>query len=405
LRGENIVSYRHLVSLAWALLFCIQPLGSVRSGEAGDDGLVVSVKSREEFISAVRAAKPGTKILLAPGTYAGGMSFQNLQGEAGKPVILGAADPKNPPVIDGGASGLHLTDPAYVELHDLIIAKSSGNGLNIDDGGSYDTPAHHVVLLRLVVRDTGSDGNHDGLKLSGLDNFSVEQCTVQRWGKRGSAIDMVGCHQGVIRACTILEGDAMANGIQMKGGSSDVSVSRCRFENAGGRAVNIGGSTGLPYFRPKAQGYEAKDITVSDCSFLGSMSPIAFVGVDGALVEHNTFYRPTRWLFRILQENQGEQFAPCRNGRFKNNLVVFRAEEIASAVNVGVKTSPETFEFAENFWYCEDRPERTQRIVQLPAAEKGGVYGQDPQFKDPAKGDIGTKAGSPAEKFGPQPKK
>lgn len=394
-------SYRYL-SLAGAILYCLLSPKTVLSS---DIAVTVNVKSREDLIQAVRAAKPGTKILLAPGTYEGGLSFLKLQGESGKPIILGATDPKNPPVIEGGASGVHLTDPAYVELHDLIIAKARGNGLNIDDGGSYDSPAHHLVLLRLVVRDCGSDGNHDGLKLSGLDDFSVEECTVQRWGKRGSAIDMVGCHQGVIRGCTIREGDANANGVQMKGGSSKITVSECRFENAGGRAVNIGGSTGLPYFRPKPQGYEAKDITVADCAFIGSMAPVAFVGVDGALVEHNTFYRPTRWLFRILQENQAEQFAPCRNGRFQNNLVVFRAEEIATAVNIGVKTSPETFEFAENFWYCEDRPERTQRIVQLPTAEKDGVYGQDPQFNDASKGDFGTKAGSPAKSFGPRPKK
>lgn len=86
-------------------------------------------------------------------------------------------------------------------------------------------------------------------------------------------------------------------------------------QNAGGRGLNIGGSTGTAYFRPKSQGYEAKDITVKDCTFLGSMSPIAFVGVDGAHVHHNTFYWPTRWLFRILQENQDPQFTPCRNVR------------------------------------------------------------------------------------------
>jgi len=82
--------------------------------------------------------------------------------------------------------------------------------------------------------------------------------------------------------------------------------------------------------------------------------------------------------------------------------VVFRAKEIASAINIGARTSPETFEFAANFWYCEDRPDRTQRIVQLPSAEKNGVYGQDPQFQDAAKGDLQTKAESPAGKFGPR---
>jgi hypothetical protein len=262
------------------------------------------------------------------------------------------------------------------------------------------------VLRRLVVRDIGSDANHDGLKLSGLDDFAIEDCTVERWGKRGSAIDMVGCHNGSLSGCTIREGDAMnANGVQMKGGSRDISLRQCRFENAGGRAVNIGGSTGLPYFRPKPQGYEAKDITVEDCTFLGSMAPIAFVGVDGALVHHNTFYRPTRWLLRILQENQDEKFTPCRNGRFENNIVAFRVGEVATAVNIGAGTSPETFEFAGNHWYCEDRPVLTQRLVQLPTVEKDGAFGEDPLFESAAKGNLELRSGSPAKSAGRRTKK
>jgi hypothetical protein len=69
-------------------------------------------------------------------------------------------------------------------------------------------------------------------------------------------------------------------------------------------------------------------------------------------------------------------------------------------VNVGGGTSPETFEFAGNFWYCEDRADRTERMVQLPTKEEDGTYGQDPQFQDAPKGDLGLKAGSPVKDAG-----
>ncbi len=365
----------------------------------------ITVKSRNELIQAVRNAKPGTNILISPGIYEGGLTFHNLQGEQGKPIQLAAADPKQPPVIRGGNSGLQLTDPLYVELRNLAITKAVANGLNIDDGGSYDSPARHVLLSGLVVRDIGSNRNHDGIKLSGVDDFRVENCTVERWGKTGSGIDMVGCHRGLITDCTFREGDKIfGNAVQMKGGSSELTVSRCRFDNAGGRAINIGGSTGLAYFRPQPQGYEAKDITVADCEFLGSMAPIAFVGVDGANVHHNTIYRPTRWVMRILQENQNEKFVPCRAGRFMNNIVVFRSDELASPVNIGAHTSPKSFNFAENFWYCLDRPDRTQRAAQLPTLEKNGTYGTNPEFRDAAKGNLRLTPGSPAKSFGPRPR-
>ena len=102
--------------------------------------------------------------------------------------------------------------------------------------------------------------------------------------------------------------------MQAKGGSADILVRACRFEHAGQRAVNLGGSTGLPFFRPEPQGFEARDITVEDCSFVGSLAPVAFVGVDGAVVRHNTIYRPRRWAFRILQETRGPDSCPAATG-------------------------------------------------------------------------------------------
>ena len=112
----------------------------------------------------------------------------------------------------------------------------------------------------MVVRDIGPTGNRDGIKLSGVDDFRVEGCTVERWGSGGSGIDMVGCHRGEIVGCTFRHGDTTGDsGVQAKGGSRDVVIRRCRFEHAGQRAVNLGGSTGLAFFRPKPEGYEARD--------------------------------------------------------------------------------------------------------------------------------------------------
>lgn len=387
----------------WVAAPMVFAIALAAAANAQDVSATVQVKTRDELQQAVSAARPGTKIVIAPGIYDGGLSFAGMEGTKDRPIILAAADPAQPPVIQGGNSCLRLSDPAYVELHNLVLAKGRENGLNIDDGGSIETPAHHIVLRGLAVRDIGSDRNHDGIKLSGLDDFRIEKCVVERWGKQGSGIDMVGCHRGVISHSTFREGDKVdANGVQMKGGSSDVTVRRCRFENAGGRAVNLGGNTGLPYFRPRPQGYEAKDLVVEDCTFIGSMAPLAFVGVDGAMVRHNTFYRPARWLMRILQENQDPKFAPCRNGAFTNNIIAFQSDELVSAVNVGPKTATETFQFANNFWYCIGAPDRTRSAVKLPTAESKGVYGQDPGFRDAAGGDLQLIADSPARHFGPR---
>lgn len=375
--------------------FCLAVLLGVHGAAAE----AITVRDADGLRRAVAQAKPGARILLAPGEYPGGFMFTNLRGKPGNPIVIAAADPKNPPVIRGGGEGMHLSGPAYVELHNLTFTGATGNGLNVDDGGSYDTPAHHILLRGLRVSDVGPRGNHDGLKLSGVDDFRVENVTLERIG--GQGVDMVGCHRGVIEGCTFRAFPEDAAGVQAKGGSAGIVIRRCRFENAGARAVNAGGSTGLEFFRPplRTEGdgphAEARDIRVEGCTFIGSDAPIAFVGVDGAVVRFNTIYRPRRWAIRILQETRAPGFVPSRNGVFTDNLIAFRSDEWSEGgVNVGSGTAPQTFAFARNFWFCLDNPARSR--PHLPTAETNGVYGKDPGFRDAERADLRPRPGSPA---------
>lgn len=241
------------------LLLCAALLAAVvaRAAELTD----IRVRDAAEFRAALAGAKPGTRLLLAGGAYGGGFQRTNLRGEPGRPVVIAAADPQNPPVFSNAKTGLQLSNPAHLELHGLVFEKLSDNGLNIDDGGSFaegDAGAHHVVLRGLIARDVGTTGNQDGIKLSGLRDFRVEGCTIERWGTGGgSAIDLVGCHRGVVIDCVIRHREPEppnCTGVQSKGGTSDIAILRNRFEHAGGRAVNIGGSTGRPFFRPPLAG-------------------------------------------------------------------------------------------------------------------------------------------------------
>jgi len=385
-----------LLSLIFSLSVLVASTSPVFSAES------VTVANSDQLAAALGNAKPGTHIVLQPGNYQGGIFAANVTGTEKQPIVVEAADVKRPPVILGGNVGLHLADCKYVEIKNLVIRSARGNGVNIDDGGTFATPSHHITLNGLTIEDIGPNGNRDGIKLSGVDDFVVKNCTVKRWGNRGSAIDMVGCHQGEIVGCTFQYGDETGNsGVQTKGGSRGIRIHHCRFNHAGQRAVNIGGNTDLEYFRPEPLGYEAKDITVSDCTFVGSISPIAFVGVDGASVRHNTFYRPTKWVFRILQESTSSRFFPCRNGRFEKNIVVFQFGKIRAAVNIGPGTQPKSFRSAGNYWYCDDNPSRSQLSISISNRQE--VFGVDPQFQNVKRGDFRLKSGSPARIIGPRP--
>lgn len=388
------------------LLFAFAPVTAASVAAPLAAPPIVRVRDAEGLRRAVAAARPGTRIEMAPGDYRGGFYFADLRGARGRPIIIAAADAKNPPVITG--DGLQISEATFVELHDLAFKGSTTNGLNIDDGGSYDTPSHHIVLRGLKITDIGPRGNHDGVKLSGVDDFRVENCRIENWGTgSGSGIDMVGCHRGVIEGNVFRHREAKdddatgGSGVQAKGGCRDITVRRNRFENAGARGINIGGSTGLEFFRPPLRmqvdepRYEARDIVVEGNVFIGSDAPVAFVGVDGARVRFNTIYRPRRWALRILQETVEPGFVPSRNGEFSDNVVAFRSDEwFEGGVNIGPDTAPETFRFARNFWHCLDDPARSRPT--LPTPEAGGVYGQNPLLRDAENGDLRLQPNSPA---------
>jgi hypothetical protein len=343
----------------------------------------VAVRDSEGLKSALAAAGPGTVIRLAPGEYQPRVYINGRSGAPGKPIVIEGADPKNPPVFKGGNEALHFISCAHLVIRGIAISGQTSNGLNIDDGSTPGS-AHHVLVENVSVSDVGPQGNHDGIKLSGLEDFEVRNCTFHGWG--GQGIDMVGCHRGLIEGCSFKgkQGFSGNTGVTTKGGSREVTVRRCAFDNAADRGVNAGGSTGDPFFRPLDAPYEAAEITVEGCTFLGGEAPIAFVGVDGAVFRYNTVYDPGKWICRILQERPEPRFTPSSNGLLERNIFVFKAARMGEVVNVGAGTKPETFVFKDNLWFAMDKPAASK--VRLPTAEQGGVHGVDPKLEAPEKG-------------------
>lgn len=366
-------------------------------------GRVVVVRDSVSLRRAAATVQPGDTIALEPGRYEGDVYIENLAGAPERPVVIAARDPQHPPIFQGGGECLHISRAQYLEIRDLVLERARHNGLNIDDGGRYESPSHHIVLKGITVRKVGPSGNCDGIKLSGITDFRVEGCTVEDWGDGGQGIDMVGCHRGLVVDCRLRFVDDKGMGVQAKGGCSRITVRQCRFERAGARAMQIGGSTGLQFFRPPlragAEHAEARDITVEGCEFIGSQAAISFVGVDGATARYNTIYRPTRWAIRILQETREPGFVPCRRGVFAHNIVVFYSDGwYEGGINIGPYTAPQTFRFERNWWYCVDAPARSK--PNLPTAERQGVYGVDPLLVAPERGDLRLQPQSPATRYG-----
>jgi hypothetical protein len=336
------------------------------------------VSNTSQFTAALAAAAPGDRILLQPGVYAGGHFRANL-----RQVTIGSVDPANRAIIDGGANAIQLSDAQQVTIEHLEFRNQTGNGLNIDDGGSFATPSTDITLRNIVVRDIVTAGNHDGIKLSGVTGFLIDGVQVLNWGTGGSAVDMVGCHHGLIQNSLFAHTNTVNGGttLQPKGGSKDITFRANRIELPpdAGRAVQAGGSTGAAFFRfiDGDSNYEADEIVAEGNVIIGGSSAFSWVNIDGGVFHHNYVHRPFRWVARILNENQGNDIVDTRNGQLHDNRIVYNdtGSELSTEVNVGAETLPDTYSFARNRWLNVANPTPAGSTPSLPTVEQGGIYG------------------------------
>ncbi|MCA9670269.1 MAG: right-handed parallel beta-helix repeat-containing protein [Myxococcales bacterium] len=387
-----------------------QPQNEIHVAQNGSDqnGDGSATKPYASIGEAVKHATPGSAIRVHSGTYSGGVSISGLAGTAAAPIWIGGAPGETKPVLQGGGEALHLTKVRYLVVHDLEVSGSTANGINCDDGGDYADPeaTRWIVFQGLDIHDIGGSGNQDCLKLSGLDDFWVLDSTFKRCGggMSGSGIDHVGCHKGVIARNRFEQ--TSGNGVQAKGGSVDIDIKNNWFEDAGERSVNMGGSTGLTFFRPplsqSADNAEAINIRVLANVFVGSTVPFAFVGCDSCLAAHNTIVSPTKWLLRILQETTtggGYTFVPARKGLLYNNIFYFARADVATAINIGPDTDANSFGFEHNTWYAHDAPPQDS-TPNFPVSTTGTTAGIDPEFVDVQSGNFKLKPSSKVIGYG-----
>ena len=336
----------------------------------------IEVCSECEYKSLSKASQivvPGDTILIKS-TLTQGDQVAELKGIPNNWIcIIG----KDNATYSGGNTALQLSDCEYLYISNITFEKQVLNGVNIDDAGTFDSPTHHIKLDNCTFRDMAGTGNNDLLKLSGFEDFEITDCTFLNGSPGGSGIDMVGCHKGLI-ANNYFE-NMGSNCIQAKGGTRDIQITRNMLINGGNRAVNIGGSTGLAFFRPQDSKTESQDMSVYANIFVGGECAVAFVGTVNSQVYNNTIVGSRKWVFRILQETvDPERFLSCGDNSFYNNAVQFD-DSLSMTVNIGTNTRPETFKFYNNLWYKEKgRPWNHN----LPAKDSNSFTGSSPELSE-----------------------
>ncbi|MEM9546196.1 MAG: T9SS type A sorting domain-containing protein [Bacteroidota bacterium] len=361
-----------LYSFLFLLMFHYATSQTILIGDTGD---FPNLEAAENSINA------GDTVVLQSQIFSDGTQFlEDINGTELMPVII-KAEQKFGSIFRGGTEAIHLINCSYVEISGIIVEQQTGNGINIDDGGDYSTPSHHITIRNCIFRDMAANGNNDLLKMSGVDQFLIEQCQFLNGGDGGSGIDFVGCHWGTVQDCYF--DDPGTSGIQNKGGTQYIRMQRNIFKNVAQRALNLGGSTGLQFFRPPlpdpiVNAFEAADLEVFSNVFIGNWAPIAYVGSIRVKVYHNTFYQPENWVIRILQETTEPGFLPCSNNEFRNNIIYL--ENDLTEVNIGPNTATETFGFSNNLWFNEGSD---SWAPTLPVVDSSHLIG-DPLFVNPS---------------------
>src|SRR5512135_1554222 len=75
----------------------------------------------QDYRDYLHRLQPGDRLLLEPGDYLQGLPLRNLSGDAGHPIVIEAAEPREPPhfLARPGANTVSLVDVRHLVLRHL----------------------------------------------------------------------------------------------------------------------------------------------------------------------------------------------------------------------------------------------------------------------------------------------
>ena len=206
----------------------------------------------ESIIEAVRNAKPGDRIYIAPGTY-DFTEYQGAQkidtkaaGTADAPILLAAADKKNPPVLTGSSTEhgyvLHIQGDWWILDH--LICTTAQKGIVLDH-------SNHTVIQNCEVMNTGAEAV---AIRDGSSECTVLSCKIHDTGKVspgygegvyiGSAYTTTGfdykCDNNKVLRCSF--SNVAAEHVDVKEYTTGTEIADCFFNGNGMSGENYAGS-------------------------------------------------------------------------------------------------------------------------------------------------------------------
>jgi hypothetical protein len=346
----------------------------------------------DDWQSRATKIRPGDEVILLPGRHRPA-SFDRLVGTSEAPITIRGASPQKPAVISAQLDGIRIKHGAHLVIKDLQITGGSASGIWISGASAEGSAAQRdndILITNVAISKIGPRGQRHGIYLNALNDVRVVGARIEGWG--GSAIELVACSDVTIASGTFkgLVDHTQYCGIRARAGSERVSISECRFENAGDFVICMGGKSNPTDFIPAipsdaqaASVSEAAAIQVDRCKIVGGLCPIALIHADACSVRASTIVRPHRCVMAVLNESPDVRVKPTGRNTFGFNLMVWQAGDIVRLAEIGEGAKADTIVLEDNLWWSNETAEQRQKLGPLPGKDPlRQIFDVDPKLND-----------------------
>jgi hypothetical protein len=118
----------------------------------------------EDYRDYLRRLQPGDRLLLEPGDYVQGLPLHHLSGQAGRPIVIEAANPAEPPrfIARARANAVSLVDARHLIVRHLEL---DGRNLPVDavKAEGHSRYADFITLEHLHIHDHAASQQNVGI--------------------------------------------------------------------------------------------------------------------------------------------------------------------------------------------------------------------------------------------------
>lgn len=378
----------------WAALFAF--LSTCQIASAFTQHLV---GEGEPWSDIDRRIRPGDEIILLPGEHQPGL-LDHLHGTSDEPITIRGIDPKRPPVIKAERYGIRLRNATHVNIQNVVIQEAKVSGLHVtSESAAKRTPVvekcQSISIRDVVIRRTGREGVRHGLWLVDLEDVEIENVTIDGWS--GAGMEIHGCRRVHINDCQLTGRDEFSEhfGLRLRGGTNQVWVKDCAFEDAGEIVLAIGWRTGVEDFYPplepsptervleRNKRFEVDQVQVRQCVVQGGTCAAAFKHAGTVQFRSNTIHRPRLTVFAFDAPHDDPRLADNKKVIIGSNLIVWQPGDVQHLAMFGASAKPDGIRLERNLWWSESLEEQLDKLGPMPGKNPAvQITDVDPQLND-----------------------